>query len=182
MTLAVRWLALLAVLGSACARPGQPSGSAPARAGSAEYQRLQELAFGFGAVTSLLVDCVESADAAIRLAKGKPATTTALQDLRALLDDAGRTLAEHADDPPPPDEIERADGGVRGALDRALEALEDAAANLEEARNQVLDLQEVAPPSLSDALEDLRQRIEGCLTELTDLRDQVQPSPQAPGE
>ncbi|MFN3683061.1 MAG: hypothetical protein ACK41F_03900 [Fimbriimonadaceae bacterium] len=175
MAFAVRWLALLALLGSACARTAEQTG-VPA---AAEYARLQELSFGFGAVTSMLADCVESADEAVRRAKGKPATEAALRDLRDLLDGAGRTLAEHSEDPPPAEEMARQPGGARSALERALEALEDAAADLEEARNQLLDLQEVAPPSLEEPLQDLLGRIEDALTELSDLRDQAAPTPPA---
>lgn len=175
MTFAVRWLALLALLGSACARKVEPVAT-EAGGTTADYARLKELAFGFGAVTSMLADCVESADAAMGTAKGKPATEQALRELRDHLDGAGRTMAEHSDDPPPAEELARRPGGVRAALDRALEALEDAATDLEEARNQTLDLQEVAPPSLRESLDDLRQRIEDCLTELSDLRDQAAPA------
>jgi len=175
MAFAARWLALLALLGSACARTAGPAAT-EAEGTTADYARLREVAFGFGAVTSMLADCVESADGAIAKAKGKPATEQALRELRDLLDGAGRTLAEHSDEPPPAAELERQPGGVRAALERALEALEDAATDLEEARNQTLDLQEVAPPSLGESLDDLRQRIEDCLTELSDLRDQAAPA------
>ncbi|MCX7799136.1 MAG: hypothetical protein N2109_02200 [Fimbriimonadales bacterium] len=171
-----RCLVWLALLSAACSR----APDAPA-ADTGSYDRLRELTFGYGAVASLLADCVESADGALALARNKPATQGALREIRGLLDSAGSALAEHSDEPPPIARVASSPGGIQGALSAALEAGRDAAAELEEARNQLLDLLEVAPPSLQSALSELRDRVEGVLTELGDLLEASEP-PGAGGE